>query len=202
MENEIYSAYKIKNSKIMKTLILCLLATLSTLFSFSQNLSAPNAPDMPQTGKSPSEVFLHADMPPSASIDKTLSYHYRDRESDQCAKARILRSAGFILAAAGSGVLVMGIAMSIAGRNDNDTYNNYYYGTRGGSYYGSNGMGLETAGDMCIGIGAASMAGGITMAVIGSGRVRRLCGAEMRPRYRYRSNMELSTTGNGLALNF
>ena len=181
----------------MKPLILSILVTFCTLFSFGQSQSLLGT----QEKAAPiSQVFFNSEF---ATVDKTSnnsSFYNIEKELDQCRNARTLRSVGVLFSCLGTGVFVGGIVMAVSGRNENAAYNNYYNSGGGGFYAGSDGLALERAGYICMGVGGATMVGGITMAVIGTSRAHRFCGASIR--YRYRSNMELHTNGNNLALNF
>jgi hypothetical protein len=194
----------------MKTLTLSLLATFCTLLSFGQGLSESSAAYMAQPVTSASPLFLRADRAQFASIEKTTSNRdfnmdaFRESRIDRCERARKLRTTGIIFSAIGGGLLIGGATMIALGIQQSNNYNNSYsynsyYGTSG--YSGPDGTGLIIGGAFCTVFGAAGAGVGIPLAIIGAVKARKYC--DRNQKYFDKSSyMELSTKGNGLALNF
>lgn len=179
----------------MKNLTLLLFATFCAVFSFGQSASDPGSTAQQPNTTSP--LFLNADHAQLASAGQTsfVDYNAFRKESGgddgKCGKFKKMKLAGIIAASVGGGLLITGIALeAIAVHNETGAYYNGY------TYVGATeDVGLVGGGAACIAFGLIGVGGGVPLAVIGSVKSRKYCGGG-------RSYMELSTKGNGLALNF
>ncbi len=115
---------------------------------------------------------------------------FRETEADRCGHAKKVRTIGIVLASVGGGLLIGGVALLVVGvQTESNDLNN------GGD--GTVGLPLIAGGAVCTIFGVGGTAAGIPLAIIGSVKAHKYCGGN-----RDRSYMELSTKGNGLALNF
>jgi hypothetical protein len=169
------------------------MALLCTILSFGQNLSDPGTM-LPVPSPAASPLFLSADHAEWASIESDNEYKNifaRDGGADKCEKYHKMKTAGIIVASVGGGLFITGIALVAIGIHDDVNYIN----NGSGVYYGTNGGPLIGGGAVCIVFGIGGIGAGIPLAIIGSVKSHKYCGSG-------RSYMELSTKGNGLALNF
>lgn len=169
----------------MKILILSLAVAFCSLWVNGQNLSDHGQSKDPQII---SPLFLSsADGQVSSQTHSYVDFSAFGREgvSDKCGKYKKLKTTGIILASVGGGLLISGIALIAVGTGD--AINN-----GGGSL---NDVGLYAGGAVLIVGGVGCAGAGIPLAIIGSVKYRKHCGAGS-------SYMQLSTKGNSLALNF
>jgi hypothetical protein len=180
----------------MKTLTLALLATFCTLFSFGQNLSDQATFTLNPTSAHTARAFMTSEHAQMASIEQSkyiFMKEYRESSADKCGHAKKMRTVGIILASVGGGLLVTGIALIAIGvQSESNDINN------GGD--GTTGLPLIAGGAVCTIFGVAGAGAGIPIAIIGSVKARKYCGSARESGDR--SYMQLSTKGNGLALNF
>jgi hypothetical protein len=183
----------------MKTFTLSLLATFCTLLAFGQDLATPSATILSQA-QAISQNPVSSDNAQFASIENTKfdkDYYmntFRESGGDRCAKAKKMKTIGIILASVGGGVFFTGIALVAIGVHDDA---NYGYNGNTGYYGGTDGSPLVAGGAVLMVLGVGGMGAGIPLAIIGSVKSHKYCGSGSE-----RSYMQLSTKGNGLALNF
>jgi hypothetical protein len=178
-----------------------ILATFATLYSFGQETPQQNEQNLNRVessviinpSPSVSTVTFGSMKTESQNIDLKYQGQY---EQDKCASYRKMKIVGIVLAAVGGGMIVTGSIIMGAARANYYNEGNNNNNVPAGNYYA-----MYNGGSAMVGLGIVGLGAGIPLAIIGSVKEHRYCGG-VYDRERYNNRSYISTTGNGLALNF
>ena len=174
----------------MKTLAFSFVLLFCSLLATAQTQSIPGDLHNPAPV---SPLFRNVDHTQFASAEnRTYMGGGESNSSSKCNRFKKMKTAGIVLSAVGGGLLVGGITLVAIGSTQ--VTNNSINGTGTfGSDVGDAGM--IAGGAVCIVFGTFSTGAGIPLAVIGSAKVKKYCGAA-------KESYIISTRGNSLALSF
>jgi hypothetical protein len=173
----------------MKTLAFSFVLFFCSLLTTAQTQSASVGLHNPAPV---SPIFRLADHSQFASAENlTYMRGGESNSSGKCNRFKKMKTAGIVLSAVGGGLLVTGVALVAVGSADvaNNASGN---GAVDNSFRDA---GMIGGGAACIGFGILSAGAGIPLAVIGSIKSKKYCGAA-------KESYIISTKGNSLALSF